>query len=225
MTIFWIVLGAILILNAAMTAVWGWANLAAAFGADGIMPHLAGAGYALLILDLAALAYFGVYRRAAETRWQRFISLAMAIICLLGSIFATVTQLMGTSFGLATLAPYRATIEAIALGMMIGLTAAHAITAAAYGLLSASERAKQKSIDIRAGMLDIALAELEARMGADASAIADAMAADMRRAVLADMGFTQTLQRVGDANGPAAQAANVAPSANGRQPDFLAGHR
>lgn len=64
------------------------------------------------------------YRRAAETRWQRTITLIVAVACLMGSIFATLTQLAGTSFGLNTLAPYRDTIEFIAPVMLLVLTTA-----------------------------------------------------------------------------------------------------
>lgn len=68
------VIGLVLLFNAAMTLVFGWVNLPAAFGtADSMLARIAGAIYALQILDAAALGYFMAYRRAAETRWQRAI--------------------------------------------------------------------------------------------------------------------------------------------------------
>ena len=57
--LFYGVLGIILLLNATMTAVFGWRNLWPAFGGDSLLPHIAGALYALVIFDFAAAGYLG----------------------------------------------------------------------------------------------------------------------------------------------------------------------
>ena len=188
------VLGLVLILNATMTAIFGATYLPAAFGRDGIFSTVAGAVYALLILDLAALAYIRTYATTAETKYQRTITLSVGILCLLGSIFATVVQLSNTAFGLATLAEYQQTIEVIALIMLIVLTAIHASVAIFYPLLSRAESAKQRAINIKTDVTESALSELEALMRQDAAALAGHMSRDMRRDVLHELGFNDQLQ-------------------------------
>lgn len=213
--LFYGVLGLILLLNAAMTAIFGWRNLWPAFGGDSLLPHIAGAGYALVIFDAAAAGYFMAYKRAAETSWQRFLTLTIAGLCLAGSIFATVEQLASTAFGLAVLSGYSELIQFVALVFMIGLTAIHAIMAAAYGLLSVAERTRGKAITLRADMIDDALDEVETRVMADKGALVDIMAADVRRDVLAALGFTPELQKMIPAKTAAASTAGAAGSANG----------
>ena len=209
--LFYGVLGVILLLNGAMTAVFGWRNLWPAFGDDSILPHVAGAAYALLIFDLAAAGYFMAFKRAAETSWQRFLTLGIAGVCLAGSIFATVEQLTYTAFGLAVLSGYADVIQLVALVLMIGLTAVHSIMAAVYGLLSIAERTRGKAITLKADMIDDALDEVETRVMADKGVIVDAMAADVRRDVLAALGFTPELKKMI----PAASTVDAAAAANG----------
>ena len=213
--LFYGVLGVILLLNGAMTAVFGWRNLWPAFGDDSILPHVAGAAYALLIFDLAAAGYFMAFKRAAETSWQRFLTLGIAGVCLAGSIFATVEQLTYTAFGLAVLSGYADVIQLVALVLMISLTAVHSIMAAVYGLLSVAERARGRAITLKAGMIDDALDELETRVTADTGKIVDVMAADLRRDVLAALGFTPDLQKMIPAGTVAPVALDAAASTVG----------
>lgn len=210
--LFYGVLGVILLLNATMTAVFGWRNLWPAFGDDSLLPHIAGALYSLVIFDLAAAGYFMAYKRAAETSWQRFLTLSIAALCLAGSIFATVEQLASTAFGLAVLSGYAELIQFVALVLMIGLTAVHSIMAAVYGLLSIAERTRGKAITLKADMIDDALDEVETRVMADKGVIVDAMAADVRRDVLAALGFTPELKKMIPAT---ASTVDTAASANG----------
>ena len=210
--LFYGVLGIILLLNATMTAVLGWRNLWPAFGGDSLLPHIAGALYSLVIFDLAAAGYFMAYKRAAETSWQRFLTLTIAGLCLAGSIFATVEQLASTAFGLSVLSGYGELIQFVALVFMIGLTAVHSIMAAVYGLLSIAERTRGKAITLKADMIDDALDEVGTRVMADKGVIVDAMAADVRRDVLAALGFTPELKRMIPA---AASTVDAAAAANG----------
>ena len=210
--LFYGVLGIILLLNATMTAVFGWRNLWPAFGGDSLLPHIAGALYSLVIFDLAAAGYFMAYKRAAETSWQRFLTLTIAGLCLAGSIFATVEQLASTAFGLSVLSGYGELIQFVALVFMIGLTAVHSIMAAVYGLLSIAERTRGKAITLKADMIDDALDEVETRVMADKGVIVDAMAADVRRDVLAALGFAPELKRMIPA---AASTVDAAAAANG----------
>lgn len=210
--LFYGVLGVILLLNATMTAVFGWRNLWPAFGGDSLLPHIAGALYALVIFDFAAAGYFMAYKRAAETSWQRFLTVSIAALCLAGSIFATVEQLASTAFGLAVLSGYAELIQFVALVFMIGLTAVHSIMAAVYGLLSIAERTRGKAITLKADMIDDVLQEVDTRVMADKGVIVDAMAADARREVLAALGFTPELKKMIPA---AASTVDAAASANG----------
>ena len=210
--LFYGVLGVILLLNATMTAVFGWRNLWPAFGGDSLLPHIAGALYALVIFDFAAAGYFMAYKRAAETSWQRFLTVSIAALCLAGSIFATVEQLASTAFGLAVLSGYAELIQFVALVFMIGLTAVHSIMAAVYGLLSIAERTRGKAITLKADMIDDVLQEVDTRVMADKGVIVDAMAADARREVLAALGFTPELKKMIPAT---ASTVDTAASANG----------
>jgi hypothetical protein len=192
--LFTVVLTLVLVLNAAMTAVFGYTYLPGAFGGSGILPQVAGALYALLILDAAALAYLNTYVSSAETKWQRTTTLLVGTLCLAGSIFATVVQLTNSAFGLTVLVQYQQTIETIALIMIIALTAVHAIVVYFYRLMGSGEQAKQKAIDIKAGVTAEALRDLEARMLDDSARLAASMSEDMRKQVLHTLGFSEDLE-------------------------------
>ena len=221
--LFYGVLGVILLLNATMTAVFGWRNLWPAFGGDSLLPHIAGALYALVIFDFAAAGYFMAYKRAAETSWQRFLTVSIAALCLAGSIFATVEQLASTAFGLAVLSGYAELIQFVALVFMIGLTAVHSIMAAVYGLLSIAERTRGKAITLKADMIDDVLQEVDTRVMADKGVIVDAMAADARREVLAALGFTPDLKKVVPSQLTAGDGAAKVHSSNGSGAHEVAG--
>lgn len=195
--LFYGVLIGVLLLNGGMTAVFGSRNLWSAFSTtDSLLPRIAGGLYALLIFDFGAIGYFAAFKFHAETKWQRFLTLSIAALCLSGSIFATIEQLASTAFGLAVFSGYTDVIEFIALVFMISLTAIHATMAAVYGLLSVAEMVRSKSINLKAEMIDDVLDEVDTRVRNDKGVIVDQLAADSRRDILEALGFSSSLERL-----------------------------
>ncbi|MCA9917692.1 MAG: hypothetical protein KC445_07060 [Anaerolineales bacterium] len=194
--IFGILIGSI---NAVLTAVFSFTYLPAAFGnPNGLLAPYLAAFYGLLIMDVAYLAWFYVYLRLAESKEQRGLSLFMAIASLAASIMATITQLATNSFGLVDLTAYSETVGLIAMGVMIAVTALHIICFASYTLTDPTESVKTKMTNAKADMLQDALAAAESRVKDDKSVLVDLIAADMRRDILHQLGFTPDYSRISE---------------------------
>lgn len=206
-------------INAALTAVFAYTYLPAAFGnPDGIMAQFAAAFYGLLIMDIAYLAWFYVYLRLAESKEQRGLSITMAVLSLAASIMATVTQLATNSFGLVDLSAYTENVGLISMAIMILVTALHIICFAAYTLTDPDESVKTMMTNTNAELLKDALSEAEARVKQDKSILVDAIAAKMRGNMLGQIGFTAELKQIGSGEtviipGKAAEAKPTTPPA------------
>jgi hypothetical protein len=189
---------ALLLVNAALTAAFSFTYLPAAFGDPNgaFAPYLA-AVYGLLLMDIGFIAWFSVFKRMAETKTQRAVSILMAVLSLAASIMATLTQLAISSFGLVDLTAYHDGIGMTALILMLVATAAHIIAFAVFQLKGADEEIRQKSVDLKAEMLTTSLTKLEDRVKKDADIIVDTLSHFMRREVLAQMGFDEDVKMVG----------------------------
>lgn len=185
-------------INAALTAVFAYTYLPAAFGnPDGLAAQFAAAFYGLLIMDIAYLTWFYVYLRIAESKMQRGLSITMAMLSLGASVMATITQLATNSFGLVDLSAYTETVGLASMVIMIIVTALHIICFAAYTLTDPAESVKTMMTNTNATLLADALAEAEARVQQDKSALVDAIAGKMRGNMLSQIGFTNELKQIG----------------------------
>lgn len=188
---------ALLLVNAALTAAFSFTYLPAAFGDPNgaFAPYLA-AVYGLLLMDIGFIAWFSVFKRMAETKTQRAVSILMAVLSLAASIMATLTQLAISSFGLVDLTAYHDGIGMTALILMLVATAAHIIAFAVFQLKGADEEIRQKTVDLKADMLKDSLDQLENRVSDDAGIIVETLAHFMRREVLAQMGFDENVKAI-----------------------------
>ncbi len=214
--IFGILIGGI---NAALTAVFAYTYLPAAFGnPDGIMAQFAAAFYGLLIMDIAYLAWFYVYLRLAESKEQRGLSVTMAVLSLGGSIMATITQLATNSFGLVDLSAYTENVGLISMVVMIIVTALHIICFAAYTLTDPEESVKTMMTNTNANLLETALAEAKKRVEGDKNILVDAIAARMRGDMLNQIGFTSDLKQIGTGQEPVIIPGEATPATPPQQP-------
>lgn len=205
-----IIFGAlVIVLNAAETALFGATYLPAAFGnpANGISSLLA-AAYCLLMLDVAYLVWFKVWLSGEQATAQRDAAISLAVIALIGSIMATVTQL-ATNTGLAAfLVPYRDAIGTIAFFVVVGVTVAHIVGLAVYKYKEPEQQIANKTAKIQGDVIDSALKELENRANADKDILVDILAREFRVDMLNALGFSQELKRVGKQ--PVLAASNTA---------------
>lgn len=188
----------VIVLNAAETALFGATYLPAAFGnpSNGMSALLA-AAYCLLMLDVAYLVWFKVWLSGEQATAQRDMAISLAVIALIGSIMATVTQL-ATNTGLATfLIPYRDTIGTIAFFVVVGVTVAHIVGLAVYKYKEPEQQIANKTAKIQGDVIDSALKELEARANEDKAILVDILAREFRVDMLNALGFSQELKRVG----------------------------
>lgn len=194
-----IIFGAlVVVLNAAETALFGATYLPAAFGnpANGLSALLA-AGYVLLMLDIAYLVWFKVWLSGEQATTQRDVAMALAILALLGSILATVTQLATNTTLASFLLPYRDTIGTIAFFMVVGVTVAHIVGLAVYQYAEPGQQIATKTAKIQGSVIDSALKELDTRANADKDILVDILAHEFRVDMLNALGFSQDLRRVG----------------------------
>ncbi|MBX3057460.1 MAG: hypothetical protein KF770_13410 [Anaerolineae bacterium] len=188
----------VIVLNAAETALFGATYLPAAFGnpSNGMSALLA-AAYCLLMLDVAYLVWFKVWLSGEQATAQRDMAISLAVVALIGSIMATVTQL-ATNTGLAAfLVPYRDTIGTIAFFVVVGVTVAHIVGLAVYKYKEPEQQIANKTAKIQGDVIDSALKELETRANADKDILVDILAREFRVDMLNALGFSQELKRVG----------------------------
>ena len=188
--------GILAIVNAALTFSFGSTYFSSAFGTGVMASYLAGA-YALLIFDIGYLSWFAVHLRTAHGRPQRALSLAMAILSLLGSIMATVTMLTLNSANLIDLSAYDSGIGIIALLAMILATAAHIIAGAGFILSDPRERVKTEGANVLSDVIEDSLREMRVRLNADKDILIDHISADYRAEMLTALGFTNELEKAG----------------------------
>lgn len=196
---FLIIFGALVIVfNAAETALFGASYLPAAFGnpANGISALLA-AGYVLLMLDVAFLVWFKVWLSGEQATTQRDVAITLAVVALIGSIMATVTQLATNTTLAAFLLPYRDAIGTIAFFVVVGVTVAHIVGLAVYKYNEPHQKIATKTAKIQGDVIESALTELESRANADKDVLVDILAREFRLDMLNALGFSQDLRRVG----------------------------
>ncbi|MCL4872005.1 MAG: hypothetical protein KJ063_23845 [Anaerolineae bacterium] len=205
-----IIFGAlVIVLNAAETALFGATYLPAAFGnpANGISSLLA-AGYVLLMLDVGFLVWFKVWLSGEQATAQRDVAISLAVMALIGSIMATVTQLATNTTLASFLLPYRDIIGTIAFFVVVGVTVAHIVGLAVYKYKEPEQQIATKTAKIQGDVIDDALKELETRANADKDILVDILAREFRVDMLNALGFSQELKRVGKQ--PVLAASNTA---------------
>ena len=198
-TVVWLFSAVVIVLtiiNAALTWQFGSLYFAAAFSIGVLGTFMAGF-YSLLIFDVAYITWFYTYLRGSHGKWQRALSLLMAILALGGSIMATVNQLVVNSFGLVDLTEYQDAVGFVALGTMIVITALHIIAFAGFILLDPKERVKTEGANILSEVIEDALLEMRNRLNADKTVLVDQISADYRVEMLTALGFTRDLKFVG----------------------------
>ena len=189
--LFWIFAALVVVVNAAVTFQFGAVYLRGAFGIqDALTALLAGALYAVLFLDMAALVWLLVYMRAAETTQQRTIALVAAVLSFAGSLVATAYMLAtGTDGVLTTHA--RAVSSAAQLFMIVAVVL-HAVAAVLFKLASRSETVQQASIDASTSAVAEAVTEAKKQVQQQVPELARAMSAEMRSVILAQLGFVES---------------------------------
>lgn len=201
------------LINAVLTFQFGSQYFAAAFTVGIIGTYLAGF-YALLIMDIAYITWFSVHLRNSTGKNQRALAALMAAVSLMGSILATVNQLIVNSFGLADFTQYQEGIGTASLIAMIILTAAHIIAFAAFILFDPQEQVKTQGAETLSEVIEDALSELKLRMNSDKDILIDHISAGYRVELLTALGFTSDLQQVGkgETAAPVQVAASGQPS-------------
>jgi hypothetical protein len=218
-------IGTLILINLILTAVFGFSYLGPAFG-DSFVADYAGAAYAVLLFDLAFLAWFYTYLWIAESGEQRSIAIGLSVASLLGSTMATLQQLGINAVGLVDLSAHHETVGMIALLVTLTMTALHIIGGMAYTYFAPAENKRQHDIDerteiasaqqgvndqlraakiklvkaqgkIQADAMEDAVPELERRMRERMSGIVDRLTADHERNLLAMLGFTPDGKQVG----------------------------
>ena len=188
----------VVLLNAAETALFGATYLPAAFGNpnNGLSALLA-AGYVLLMLDVAYVIWFKVWLSGEQATAQRDTALALAVLSLIGSIMATVTQLATNTTLAPYLIPYRATIGTIAFFVILAVTVAHIVGLAVYKYSEPDQQIATKTAKIQGTVIRQALKELETRANEDKDVLVDILAREFRVDMLDALGFSQKLKRIG----------------------------
>lgn len=184
------------LINAVLTFQFGSQYFSAAFTVGIIGQYLAGF-YALLIMDIAYVTWFAVHLRNSTGKNQRSLAALMAAVSLIGSILATVNQLIVNSFGLADFTQYQEGIGTASLIAMIILTAAHIIAYAAFIVFDPQEQVKTQGAETLSEVIEDALSELKLRMNNDKNILIDHISAGYRVELLTTLGFTSDLQQVG----------------------------
>jgi hypothetical protein len=194
-----IIFGALVILlNAAETALFGATYLPAAFGnPDNGISALLAAGYVLLMLDVAYIVWFKVWLSGEQATMQRDAALALAILSLIGSIMATVTQLATNTSLAPYLIPYRGTIGTISFFVVLAVTVAHIVGLAVYKYSEPDQQIATKTAKIQGTVIKQALKELETRANEDKDVLVDILAKEFRIDMLNALGFSQKLKRIG----------------------------
>ncbi len=180
---------AVILINAALSYAFGRIYLGAAFGIQGWMGSIVGGLYAVLVADVAFLVWFWAYKRTADTRNQRSMSLLFGCMALGLSIAMSVNQLAVHSYGLVDLTAYHDSVGLLALTVVIVVTAVHIAGSAAFNLSDAAESVKGKSADIRAKLVDESLQGVESSMDDIRVEVVRELQKQMRRDVLMEMGF------------------------------------
>lgn len=188
----------LIIINAALTFQFGSQYFAAAFSV-GIMGEYLAGFYGLLIMDIAYITWFAVFLRGSTGKKQRQLAGLMAAISLMGSVLATVNQLIVNSFGLGDFAQYQDSIGTASLITMIVLTAAHIIAFAAFVLFDPNEQIKTQGANTLSDVIEDALAEVKLRLNSDKDVLIDHISAGYRVEMLTALGFTSDLKQVGKA--------------------------
>jgi len=194
-----IIFGALVVLlNAAETALFGANYLPAAFGnPDNGISALLAAGYVLLMLDIAYLVWFKVWLSGEQANTQRDIALVLAIVSLLGSIMATITQLATNTTLAPYLIPYRDSIGTVAFFVVLAVTVAHIVGLAIYKYAEPEQQIATKTAQLQGKVIDSALQELETRANADKDILVDILAREFRIDMLNALGFSQEFKRIG----------------------------
>ena len=188
----------VVLLNATETALFGATYLPAAFGnPDNSFSALLAAGYVLLMLDIAYVIWFKVWLSGEQATMQRDAALALAVLSLIGSIMATVTQLATNTSLAPYLIPYRATIGTIAFFVVLAVTVAHIVGLAAYKYSEPDQQIATKTAKIQGKVIEKALKELETRANEDKDVLVDILAREFRVNMLHALGFSQELKRIG----------------------------
>src|SRR5690606_29654506 len=150
--------GLVIVLNASETALFGATYLPAAFGnPDNGISQLLAAGYVLLMLDAGYIVWFKVWLQGDQATSQRDIALLLSVVSLIGSIFATVTQLATNTSLAPYLIPYRDTIGTIAFFVILAVTVAHIIGFAYYQYANPKQQIATKTAKIQGAVIDSAL--------------------------------------------------------------------
>ncbi|HSH04277.1 MAG TPA: hypothetical protein VLL52_17335 [Anaerolineae bacterium] len=187
--------GLLVLINAALTFAFGYTYLGAAFG-DGMLSSYGGGIYTLLLLDAAYVVWFYVFLRLAVSTHQRSLSVGMAGLSLIGSLFATLQQLATNATALVDLTAYHQSVGMAAFVMLLIMTAAHILASASYLLLDPREKVRQMRAVVRGIALEDSLNAAEKMIAFDHQEIVSAMSANVRTDVLASLGFTGDLQQI-----------------------------
>lgn len=197
----WLLMGfgaLVIILNATETALFGATYLPAAFGTPGNgISEILAACYVLLMLDAAYIVWFKVWLQGDQATSQRDVALALSVISLIGSIFATVTQLATNTTLAPYLIPYRDTIGTIAFFVILAVTVAHIVGFAYYQYSNPKQQIATKTAKIQGTVITSALEELETRANQDKDILVDILAREFRVDMLNSLGFSQDLKRQG----------------------------
>ena len=187
--------GLLVIINAALTFSFGFSYLGRSFG-SGVLSDYVGAFYALLIFDAAYLSWFYTYLRTAESTGQRSLALLMAGFSLVGSLTATLQQLVTNATGLIDLGAYHQAVGLGALAVMVFMTSAHIISTAFYIYLDPREKVRQMRAIARGNALDDSLEGAQRLINIDHSQIVSQMAQEVRADVLGSLGFTHDVKHI-----------------------------
>lgn len=190
--------GMVLVLNAAETALFGANYISGAFGTyDDPLARMLAAAYVVLMLDVAYLVWFSVFLGGEQSTEQRDVALVLAIMALVGSIAATVTQLsLGTELA-PSLVPYRSTIGTVSFVLVVGVTVGHILGFAAHKYFDPEQRVKTETAVLQGEVYDSVFDELKVRIQQDKDVMVDALAAEYRKRMLNKFGFRVDLKLLG----------------------------
>ena len=180
----------VLIVNAAVTWQFGTYFLDTAFGIQNPdWAGVAGGGYAILFLDIAALVWFLTYVRLAETPEQRGLSLAGAVIAFVGSLAATAYMLAQGTVGM--LNTYAEDVSTASQFLMILIVLVHAVFLAVYMLKSRDEAVNQTAINASASATASALSSAEKRVQDMVPQLGAEIADALEAGILSNLGFSR----------------------------------
>lgn len=180
---------AIVCVNGLLSFAFGFAYLGAAFGLGGWLSSVVGGVFAVLVADVAFLVWFWSYRRIANTIAQRSLSLVVGGVSLGLSIAMSVNQLAVNSYGLVDLSAYHERVGFVALTVVIVVTALHIAALAVFSLADAGELAINRSIDIRARLVEESLAGVERSLDGVRADLVRELQDQVRRDVVAGLGL------------------------------------